>query len=72
MTRFCGAGSEWGSTCILPDEPEHLDHLDEDDRTWLNPSIVRTHDRRRSGNIMTRAREIAARTEPERTSKFRR
>lgn len=72
MKQRCDAPSPWGTACLLPDEREHLDHLDDQDRTWINEAIVRSHDRRKYGDPLTQARQIAARAKPATTSRYAR
>jgi len=68
--KRCGAESTNDSVCLLPEMQEHLDHLDAAGRTWPNASIIRTHDRRRDGEPLSRAREIASHARRASTARY--
>lgn len=66
----CGAVSTWDTGCVLPDTPEHLDHLDEGNRSWLNEAMIVAHDRREQGKPLARAAKLAAQIRPVTTARY--
>ena len=66
---LCGAPSPWETTCTLPEDLKHYEHLDARDKAWANDEFPAPPPRGR-GKGLDRVREIAAATRKETTARF--
>lgn len=69
--KHCGAAHpEHDTACVLAAQPNHLDHLDDAGRTWINESVVQAHDSRTHGSPMALVRDVAMHTRRTSTARF--